>query len=71
METSAQAVSRQEESAPAAYTTVGTSPIRPDGVDKVTGRAQFGADIHLPGMIHGKILGSSIAHGRLVASAHT
>ncbi len=24
---------------------VGTTPIKPDGVDKVTGRAKFGADI--------------------------
>ena len=28
---------------------VGTRPIRPDGVDKVTGRAQFGADMTMPG----------------------
>ncbi len=67
METSAQAVSRQEESVPAAYTTVGTSPIRPDGVDKVTGRAQFGADIHLPGMLYGVVLRSPHAHARIVA----
>ena len=32
---------------------VGTRPVRPDGVEKVTGRANFGADLHLPGMIHG------------------
>ena len=29
---------------------VGTRPIRPDGVDKVTGRAQFGADMVMAGM---------------------
>jgi CO/xanthine dehydrogenase Mo-binding subunit len=44
---------------------VGTRPIRPDGVDKVTGRAQFGADFHLPGMLHGKILRSPHAHAIL------
>ena len=44
---------------------VGTRPVRPDGVDKVTGRAQFGADFHLPGMLHGKILRSPHAHAIL------
>ena len=34
---------------------VGTTPIRPDGHDKVTGRAKFGDDFHLPGMLHGKV----------------
>ena len=29
---------------------VGTRPIRPDGVDKVTGRANFGADMKMPGI---------------------
>jgi CO/xanthine dehydrogenase Mo-binding subunit len=28
---------------------VGTRPIRPDGVDKVTGRANFGADMTMRG----------------------
>ena len=41
---------------------VGTTPIKPDGVDKVTGRAKFGADIHLPGMLVGKVLRSPHAH---------
>ena len=27
------------------YTTIGTNPVRPDGADKVTGRAQYGADV--------------------------
>ena len=34
---------------------VGTRPIRPDGVDKVIGRATFGADTVLPGMLWGKV----------------
>jgi CO/xanthine dehydrogenase Mo-binding subunit len=34
---------------------VGTRPIRPDGVEKVTGRANFGADRAFPGMLHAKI----------------
>ena len=41
---------------------VGTSPVKHDGIDKVTGRAKFGADMFLPGMIVGKILRSPHAH---------
>ena len=44
------------------YRSIGTSPIRPDGVDKVTGRAQFGADLNLPNMVYGKVLRSPYAH---------
>ena len=41
---------------------VGSSPIKHDGLDKVTGRAKFGADMFLPGMLVGKILRSPHAH---------
>jgi len=41
---------------------VGTSPRRPDAIDKVTGRARFGDDIHLPRMLHGKVLRSPHPH---------
>ena len=44
---------------------IGTRPVRPDGVDKVTGRANFGADLSLPGMLCGKILRSPHAHARI------
>ena len=44
---------------------IGTRPIRPDGVEKVTGRANFGADLNIPGMLHGKILRSPHAHARI------
>ncbi len=44
---------------------IGTRPVRPDGVEKVTGRANFGADLSLPGMIHGKVLRSPHAHARI------
>jgi CO/xanthine dehydrogenase Mo-binding subunit len=47
------------------YKIIGTSPIRPDGVDKVTGRAQFGADLNLPNMIYGRVLRSPHAHARI------
>ena len=45
---------------------VGTRPIRPDGVEKVTGRANFGADRTLPGMLHAKIKRSPHAHARII-----
>ena len=44
---------------------VGTRPIRPDGVEKVIGRAAFGADFRVAGMIHGKVLRSPHAHARI------
>ena len=44
------------------YNVVGTRPIRQDGFDKVMGKARFGADITLPGMVHGKVLRSPHAH---------
>ncbi|MFH0981240.1 MAG: molybdopterin cofactor-binding domain-containing protein [Planctomycetota bacterium] len=44
---------------------VGVSMPRVDAADKVTGRAIYTADISLPNMVHGKILGSPIAHGRI------
>ena len=44
---------------------VGTRPVRPDGVPKVTGAAKFGADYYLPGMIYGKVLRSPHAHARI------
>ena len=46
---------------------VGTRPVRHDGVDKVTGRARYAADINLPGMLYGKILRSPHAHARIVS----
>ena len=46
---------------------VGTRPVRPDGVDKVTGRARFGADLRLPGMLHGAVLRSPHPHARILA----
>ena len=45
---------------------IGSRPIRPDGLEKVTGRANFGADEALPGMIYGKVTRSPHAHARVV-----
>ena len=44
---------------------VGTRPIRPDGVPKVTGRAMYAADMAMPGQLVGKILRSPHAHARI------
>ena len=49
------------------FKVVGTRPLRPDGVDKVTGRARFGADMNAPGMLHAAILRSPHAHARIVS----
>ena len=51
---------------PRKFKWVGTRPIRHDGVDKVTGRANFGADRFLPDMLHGKVLRSPLAHARIL-----
>jgi CO/xanthine dehydrogenase Mo-binding subunit len=48
-------------------TYVGTRTIRPDGVDKVTGRARFGADFNLAGQLVGRVLRSPHAHARVVS----
>jgi xanthine dehydrogenase molybdenum-binding subunit len=45
-----------------AFKVIGTRPIRHDGVEKVTGRARYGADYSMPGMLHGKVLRSPHAH---------
>jgi len=44
---------------------VGTRPIRPDGVPKVTGTAQYGSDMVMPGMLVGRILRSPHAHANI------
>ena len=44
---------------------VGTRPVRPDGVPKVTGRAMYGSDMSMPGMLVGRILRSPHAHARI------
>ena len=44
---------------------IGTRPVRPDGVDKVTGRANFGADVQVNGMIYGRVVRSPHAHAKI------
>ena len=47
------------------YNVVGTRPIRHDGIDKVTGRAVYGADVKVPGLIWGEVLRSTEVHARI------
>ena len=49
------------------YKEVGKRPIRHDGYDKVTGKALYGADIQLPGLLYGKVLRSPHAHAKIVS----
>ena len=49
------------------YNVVGKRPIRHDGYDKVTGKAQYGADIQLPGMLQGHVLRSPHAHAKILS----
>ncbi len=52
---------------PTNYKWVGTRPIRHDGFDKVVGKARFGADLNLPGQLHGAFVRSPHAHARIVS----
>ena len=47
------------------YNVIGNSPIRHDGLDKVTGRAIYGGDVKAPGLIWGEVLRSPHAHARI------
>ena len=47
------------------FKVVGQRPLRPDGLDKVIGRALYGADLSVPGMLVGRILRSPHAHARI------
>ncbi len=47
------------------FKVIGTRPVRHDGVDKVTGRAIYGADVRLPDLLYGKVLRSPHAHARI------
>lgn len=49
------------------YKVIGTTPIRHDGVEKVTGEALYGSDINFSGQFHGKVLRSPHAHARILS----
>ncbi|MEQ8483482.1 MAG: xanthine dehydrogenase family protein molybdopterin-binding subunit [Pseudomonadales bacterium] len=50
---------------PRDFKVVGTRVPRPDGLDKVTGRARYGADMSAPGQLVGMILRSPHAHAEI------
>lgn len=47
------------------FKVIGTRVKRPDGVDKVTGRAKYGADAYAPGQLVGLVLRSPHAHAKI------
>ncbi len=47
------------------FKVIGTRPRRPDGVDKVTGRARYGADAFAPGQLVARVLRSPHAHATI------
>ncbi len=59
------ATSDKPQAASGKWRVIGTRPIRHDGADKVTGRAKYGADVQMAGLLYGKILRSPHAHARI------
>ena len=53
----------------AGLSVVGKSAIRIDALEKVTGTAQFTSDeeLHLPGLLYGKILYSTYPHAKILS----
>ena len=47
------------------FKVIGTRVRRPDGIDKVTGRAKYGADAFAPGQLVGLVLRSPHAHAKI------
>jgi xanthine dehydrogenase molybdenum-binding subunit len=50
---------------PQEFKVIGTNPIRPDGLEKVTGQARYGADVRMPGLLYARMLRSPHAHARI------
>ena len=48
------------------YKVVGSRVKRPDGIDKVTGKARYGADTSAPGGLVGRVLRSPHPHAQIV-----
>lgn len=53
------------EQAPPAYKVIGSKQIRPDAVEKVTGKAKFTDDLHFPGMLHARVKRAMVPHAIL------
>ena len=50
---------------PELLTTVGSATSRIDGLERVTGRAQYTGDVQLPGMLYARVLRSPYAHAQI------
>ena len=48
------------------YTVLGKRVTRVDALEKVTGAAQYGGDVHLSGMLHGKFVRSAHPHAKIL-----
>ena len=48
------------------YSVVGRGVPRVDALEKVTGAAKYGADVHPPGMLYGKIVRSEYPHAKIL-----
>lgn len=48
------------------FETIGKAVTRRDAVDKALGSAKFARDVHLPGMLKGKLLHSPYSHARII-----
>ena len=58
-------MNKETKFSPREFKSVGTRPVRPDGVDKVTGRARYGADYDMPGQLVGMVLRSPHPHATI------
>ncbi len=47
------------------YRVIGSRPLKPEDLEKVTGRTQFAGDFSLPDMLYGAVLRSPHAHARI------
>ena len=52
------------------YKVIGTRPVRPDGTDKVTGRAAYAADTQMTNLLYAQVLRSPHAHA-IIKSINT
>lgn len=57
----------QPENVKQEFDVLGTTPVRPDGIDKITGRAIFSDDIHLNNMLFGSFCRSPHAHAKILS----
>ena len=49
------------------YKTIGRRAARVEAFTKVAGRAVYADDVHLPGMLYGRLRRSTVAHGRILS----